>query len=181
MPSTSALNLLSIPNDRAAEPLEKAPHARRERRETESAYTYWEQIAARMGHAPTLMNLDVAELTTDEWAYRFIISLDAIIENSALLIYGRKFAQLLNLPAKPVPHVPMIQQLPKAFVPPFIKGCTKAATTLGAPVHMEGAVAREDDRVEIYRALFIAFEVKPASLTHLAFGAFNSTIRDRQP
>jgi hypothetical protein len=129
---------------------------------------------------PTLMTLDVSEMSTDEWAYRFILTTDPIVENWVPLIYGPKFAELLDLPANPFPDIPMIEQLAQRFVPLFIKGGSDAATNIGTQVRMEGAVEREDGRCELYRAVFIAFGVKPDSLTRLAFGAFSSCVRRRQ-
>jgi hypothetical protein len=102
-----------------------------------------------------------------------------VVENWVPLIYGPKFAELLNLPASPFPDVPMIEQLPQRFVPLFLKGGSGAATNVGTPVRIEG-VEREDGRCELYRAVFIAFGVKPGSLTRLAFGAFNRCVRRRQ-
>jgi hypothetical protein len=130
-------------------------------------------------HPPTLMTLDVTEMSTDEWAHRFIVAIDAVVENWVPLIYGPKFAELLDLPANPFPDLPLIDQLPQRFVPLFLKGGRDAASNVGTPVRIEG-VEREDRRCELYRAVFIAFGVKPGSLTRLAFGAFNSCVRRRQ-
>ena len=52
------------------------------------------------------------------------------------------------------------------------------------PGPREGAIAMNqmnwsDDRVEQYRAVFIPVGVKPNSLTHFAFGAFNSRVIER--
>ena len=45
---------------------------------------------------------------------------------------------------------------------------------------MEGEVARSDGKTELYRAAFIPVGVKENSLTHLAFGAFNSCVTDQR-
>jgi len=167
---------LSVP-DRVEASSETAPI--RERRELERAIAYWEQKVTRWGPRPKLMRLDSAEMSTEEWAYRFIIAVDSIVDNYALLFYGPKFAALLDLPAKPDHCIPMVEQLPARYVPLFTKGCCDA-TSLGVPVRIEGAVAREDGRRELYRAVFIASGVKPNGPMQLAFGAFNCRVRDRQ-
>ena len=173
MASTS----LSVADDNCGDAVERnALKVAHERRELERAIAYWERKVIRRGPASTLMSLDTAEMTNEEWAYRFIIAVDSIVENCVPLFYGSKFAALLDLPAKPDPRVPMVQQLPARFVPVFTKGC-REATALGAPVRLQGAVEREDGRREFYRAVFIAVGVRPDCLTHLAFGAFNCRVR----
>jgi len=126
MDTTSTLELSPTRDNRVEDLFRKVSPAKRERRETERLLVYWKQMAEQLGHAPTLMSLDLSEMGTDDWAYRFIISINAVVENSGLLIYGSKFARLLDLPATPDPHVPMIEQLPQRFAPLFVKGCGDA-------------------------------------------------------
>ena len=152
-----------------------------EHREIERAITYWKKKAKQSWQSPTLMTLDVAEMNTDDWAYRFILGIDSLVTNDVMLIYGRKLAKLLDLPAKPFLDIPIIEQLPQRFVPLFVRGCSHASAALGVPMRMKGAVTREDGRRELYRAVFIGFGIKPGSLTRLAFGAFNSCVRDCRP
>jgi hypothetical protein len=154
-----------------------APAEARERRDTDRAIGYWEQEARRLGHAPTLMTLDAAEITSDKWGYRFIVSVDPVVENCVLLFYGDKFAALLGLPTRPNHNIPMVHQLPKRFVPLFTRGCTDAISSRAA-VRMEGAIERKDGRRELYRAVFVGFRVKPDGLTHLTFGTFNYRVSD---
>jgi hypothetical protein len=70
----------------------------------------------------------------------------------------------------------MVQQLPTRFTSLFMQGCG-AAHAQRTPIRLEGEIALEDGRRECYRAAFIPVGVKPDSLTHLAFGAFNSCVQ----
>jgi hypothetical protein len=147
----------------------------RERRQSERAIAYWQYKADALGKIPTVAALDLAEINTPAWSHRFVIAIDPVVENSALLLYGSDFARLLDLPAKSIPHVPMTRQLPRRFTDVFKRACSDAHCHSG-PVRIEGEVSRDDGRRELYRASFIPVGVKQNSLTHLAFGAFNSCI-----
>lgn len=147
----------------------------RERRESERAIAYWQRKIAALGGQATVAALDLAEMQSPDWSHRFVIAVDPVPENSALLLYGAEFARLLDLPAKRAPHVPMVRQLPRCYSDVFRRGCGEADAHRMA-VRVEGEVAREDGRRELYRAAFIPIGVKENSLTHLAFGAFNSRI-----
>jgi hypothetical protein len=162
-----------VPDDqRLKHPPQIAPKLARERRELERAIASWDQDTTRLGHLPTLMTLNPAEMMSEKWAYRFIIALDSSPENWSFLFYGDQFSKLLDLPVKAVHSAPMIEQLPARFVPVFTKGCTDA-TSLGVPVRMQGAVERNDNRRELYRAAFISFRVSSNGLLPLVFGAFS--------
>jgi hypothetical protein len=104
-----------------------------------------------------------------------VIAVDPVVENSSLLLYGSSFAKLLELPPKGTPHVPMVRQLPRHLSRVFMQGCGDAHLNRQA-IRLEGEVAREDGKTELYRAAFIPVGVKENSLTHLAFGAFNSCV-----
>ena len=147
----------------------------RERRQSERAIAYWQGKVDEFGKRLTIAALDLAEIHTAPWSYRFVIAIDPVVENSALLLYGADFARLLDLPEKSIPHVPMTRQLPKRFAEVFKRACADAHRHPG-PVRAEGEVSREDGRRELYRASFIPIGVKQNSLTHLAFGAFNSRV-----
>ncbi len=149
----------------------------RERRESERAIAYWEHKVAELGKSPTVGALDLGEIHTESWSHRFVIAVDPVVENSALLMYGTDFARLLELPFKGTPHVPMVRQLPKRFSDVFKRGCGDAHMQK-SPVRIEGEIEREDGRRELYRAAFIPVGVKENSLTHLAFGAFNSRVSE---
>jgi len=160
-----------------------------ERREAELAITYWEQEAIRLGYPPTLTTFNNAEMSSEKWAYRFILSVDPIgsrkrasegrpiAENWLFLFCGDKLTALLNLPKSR--NNSLIQQLPARFLPVFTKGCYDAIS-LGVPVCMQGAVEGEDGRQELYRAVFIGLRVRPHGLMHLVFGAFNCRVKHSQ-
>jgi hypothetical protein len=174
-----AAAILPIRNDdqRLEAPSNSAPKSALERRESERVIADWEKETIRLGRQPTLMTLNAAEMTSEKWAYRFIVEVDPVVENCVLLFYGDKFAAVLDLPRKPIRSIPMVHQLPARFVPVFTKGCIDA-TSLGAPVRMQGAVERGDGRQELYRAVFIGFTVRPDGLSPLVFGALNYRVTD---
>ena len=151
----------------------------RERRESERAIAYWEKKIEKLGRSATVAALDLAEMNTADWSHRFVIAVDPVVENSSLLLYGTDFAKLLDLPPKGTPHVPMVRQLPRHLSRVFMQGCGDAHSQR-SPVRMEGEVPREDGKLELYRAAFIPIGVKENSLTHLAFGAFNSRVVEQQ-
>lgn len=156
------------------------PGTGRERRESERVIAYWEHVTAELGRCPTVAALDLAEFNSRAWSHRFVIAIDPAVENSALLMYGADFARLLELPTKSAPHLPMVGQLPPRFSEVFKRGCGEAHMQK-SPVRLDGEVDREDGRRELYRAAFIPVGVKENSLTHLAFGAFNSCIAGPLP
>lgn len=147
----------------------------RERRESERAIRYWEKKIQQLGKAATVAALDLGDINTPAWSHRFVIAVDPVVENSSLLLYGSDFAKLLDLPPKGTPHVPMVRQLPRHLSSVFMQGCGEAHNQRQA-IRVEGEVARPDGKTELYRAAFIPVGVKENSLTHLAFGAFNSCI-----
>ncbi len=147
----------------------------RNRREAERATAYWQKKLTESGGGLTVATLDFGSTDSADWSNRFLIALDPIIERSALVQYGPKFARLLRLPEQARPDLPMLRQLPRRYAAVFLRGCTRAQKEM-APVHLEGEVERYDGRVEQYRAVFIAVGVKRDSLTFFAFGAFNSRL-----
>jgi hypothetical protein len=156
-------------------PAEPVQLTGRERRESERAIAYWEKKVVQLGGNATVAALDLGEIQSPDWSHRFVIAVDPVVENSALLLYGHDFGRLLGLPERRVPHVPMVRQLPKRFSDLFMRGCTNAERER-IPVRLEGEVARADGKRELYRAAFIPVGVKEHSITHLAFGAFNSCL-----
>ncbi|HEX3953975.1 MAG TPA: hypothetical protein VHW90_10410 [Stellaceae bacterium] len=147
----------------------------RDRREAERILAYWEHKLAELGGELTLASLDLSRINTHDWSNRFLISVDQVIERSSLLMYGPRFAKLMQLPEQPRPDLPMMRQLPRRYIDVFMRGCDEAHKT-GAPVRLEGEVDRYDNRVEQYRAVFIPIGVKPNSLTCFAFGAFSNRL-----
>jgi hypothetical protein len=169
--STLDAPVVSLDSVREAEPVLTG----RERRESERAIAYWEKKIEALGVTATVAALDLGEINTADWSHRFVIAVDPVVENSSLLLYGTNFAKLLDLPSKGTPHVPMVRQLPQHLTDVFMRGCG-AAHNQREPIRIEGEIDREDGKRELYRAAFIPVGVKENSLTHLAFGAFNSRI-----
>jgi hypothetical protein len=149
--------------------------AGRDRREADRVIAYWEEKLNELGGEATVAALDLGRINSQEWAHRFLIAVDRVIERSSLLLYGCKFAQLVQLPQRPRPDRPMLRQLPARYGEVFLDGCAKAQEEM-APVRAEGEVERHDGRIELYRAGFIPVAVKPRALTWFAFGAVNSRV-----
>jgi hypothetical protein len=172
--------IVTLGSARETKPQSEAPDLTgKERRESERAIAYWAKKCESAGKSPTVAALDLGEINSEDWSHRFVIAVDPMVENSSLLLYGSKFAKLLDLPPKGTPHVPMVRQLPRHLSRIFMQGCGDAHNKL-EPIRIEGEVPREDGTMEQYRAAFIAVGVKENSLTHLAFGAFNSRIVDQR-
>ncbi len=147
----------------------------RDRREAERAVAYWDEKVDELGDKATIAALDLAAINHTDWSNRFVIAVDERVERSALLMYGSQFARLLGLPAKAQTSLPLERQLPRRLSDIFLRGCAEAPKQ-GAPVRLEGEIERDGQRVEQYRAVFIPVKIRPDSLTHFAFGAFNSRI-----
>ena len=147
----------------------------RDRREAERLIAYWEGKLKELGGVLTIAGIDLTGTDRREWSNRFLISIDPVVERSALVLYGPKFATLLGLPARPRTDLPMLRRLPRRYAELFLRGCTEAQQEM-APVRLEGEIERADGRIEQYRAIFIPVGVKPNSLTCFAFGAFNSRV-----
>lgn len=154
--------------------------AGRERREAERAIAYWEEKQRALGGNATVAALELGEIKSQEWSHRFLIAADPVIERSVLLMYGGRFAQLLDLPDRARVNLPIVRQLPLRYGDVFLRGCTELRQEK-APVRLQGEVARNDGRIEQYRAGFIPVGVKPQALTWLAFGAFNSRVVEPAP
>jgi hypothetical protein len=166
----------SDPSDVAwLEGWERSAPAGRARREAERLMLYWEKKLEELGGVVTISGLDLAMADSRDWSNRFLISVDPVVERSALMLYGPKFAQLLSLPERPRMDLPMMRQLPRRYVDMFLRGCAEAQQEM-APVRVEGELERADGRKEQYRAIFIPVGVKPNSLTCFAFGAFNNRL-----
>jgi hypothetical protein len=150
----------------------------RDRREAERLLAYWEAKSQEYGdEGVTVGALDLGKMSSKDWSNRFLIAIDPVIERSALVLYGPRFAQLLNLPEQPRVELPMMRQLPRRYTQVFLRGCSEAHSTMAA-VRLEGEVERYDNRVEQYRAVFVPVGVKPNALTCFAFGAFSNRVID---
>jgi hypothetical protein len=154
---------------------ESSKAAARERREAERVITDWEDETRRLSHVLALLTLNTSEMATEKWACRFIVALRPAIEDCTLLFYGAKFAALMELSEKPLPSVPMVEQLPARYVPVFTRGCIEA-TLWGTPVRLHGAVERDDGRKELYRAAFIRSSLDTYRQRLFALGAFNCRV-----
>lgn len=146
-----------------------------ELREGERALRQWELTAAKFGMPPPLKAFDLSLMLRDDWAHRFLISADTLVENHAFLIYGGKFARLLGLPQAPIPLVPMMPQLPERYRRVFAQGCAEAVAA-NEPVRLAGILDLADGGREAYRATFAPVGVRPPSLTQLVYGAFNRRV-----
>lgn len=163
----------------AGEPLDPThadAAAAQERRASERLITDWEEETRRLGHALALMTLDASAMTGPKWAYRFVIAVSPVVEESSFLFYGDGFASLLKLPVRRN-SLPTVALLPARYVPVFAKGCI-ASTLSAIPVRMQGAVEREDGKQELYRAAFIRLSLDASRHRQLALGAFNCRVAD---
>jgi hypothetical protein len=152
----------------------------RDRREAERVIRYWERRLGELGGVLTVAALDFDRIENREWANRFLIAVDPVIERSTLLLYGPRLAQLLRLPPKARTDLPLPRQLPRRYAEVFMRGCGRAREET-APVRLDGEVERYDGKIEQYRAVFIPIRVKPDSLTCFAFGAFNCRVVEPKP
>src|SRR6185437_5326349 len=107
-----------------------------------------------LGRALALMNLNVAEMTSERWANRFVVAISAVPEDCELLFYGAKFGALMQLPMRPDGSTLSVAQVPARYVPVFAKACVKAVL-VDAPVRVQGTVDRDDGGQELYRGAFI--------------------------
>src|SRR5216683_5022073 len=98
----------------------------RDRREAERLIAYWEGKLTELGGVVTFSGLDLAATDSRDWSNRFLISVDPVVERSALLLYGPKFAQLMGLRARPRTDLPMMRQLPRRYAELFLRGCAEA-------------------------------------------------------
>jgi hypothetical protein len=143
-----------------------------ERRDSERVIKDWERETRRLARALALMDLNVAEMTSEKWFNRFVIEISAAPEDCALLYYGAKFAALMELPVTLDHAAPLVRQLPARYVPVFTKACVQATLT-GAPVRAHGTLDREDGGKELYRSAFIPLRQQSTRQQRLVFGAFN--------
>ena len=84
-----------------------------ELRDAELAITFWHEKASEFGGLPPPTAFDFSRMINGAWSHRFVICGDAVAGEPAFLIYGSRFAQLLELPEKPISGVPITRQLPR--------------------------------------------------------------------
>src|SRR6266478_6420203 len=151
-------------------PHEDALKLERERRQAERAIAYWEQKAAEVRSRPTLTQLDPGEaIDVESWAHRFVIAPDQVAEVSTFLMCGSNAARLLELSDAPLKYALMFRRLPRRFFEIFTRGCSDAISA-GTLARLEGTIERDDDCLELYRAVFMPIGA------NLVFGAYNSLL-----
>ena len=136
--------------------------------------SFWHQKASEFGGLPPLTAFDFSQMISGAWSHRFVICVDAVAGEPAFLIYGSRFAQLLELPEKPISGVPINGQLPGRYLPIFTEGCSDAIAR-AAPVRLRGAVV-DYGQIELYRAAFMPLAMQPNSSMRVVFGTFNRRI-----
>jgi len=145
-----------------------------ELRDTERAISLWRQKASEFGGVPLPTAFDFSAVIGGAWNYRFVICTDAAVAELTFLIYGSRFAQLLELPAEPISGIPIARQLPGRYLPLFTEG-SREAIAQAAPVRLSGAVVHYG-QIELYRAAFMPLAMRQDSFMRLVFGSFNRRI-----
>jgi hypothetical protein len=141
------------------------------RRDCDRLIDFWRANLVGRG-APAL---DLTAIDTDEWSHRFLITIDPKLEGSALLAYGEELARLLEIPAEHRAHVPMRRLVPPRYESIFLRGCA-GVQRRNAPVRIEGVLARDGDRCELFRASFIPIDNRAEKKVGLAVGTLNSRL-----
>ena len=145
-----------------------------ELRDTEQAISLWRRKASEFGGLPPTEAFDFSRMIIGAWSQRFVICTDADVGELVFLIYGSRFAQLLELPEEPIGGIPITPQLPGRYLPLFREGC-RDAIAYAAPVRLSGAVV-DYGQVELYRAAFMPLAMLQNSSMHLVLGTFNRRI-----
>ena len=145
-----------------------------ELRDTELAISLWCRKASEFGGLPPPTAFDFSWMIGGAWSHRFLICADTVDGELAFLMYGSRFAQLLELPAEPVAGLPIAQQLPRRYLRLFTEGCHDA-TAQKAPVRLSGAVV-DYGQIELYRAAFMPLAMRANALMQLILGSFNYRI-----
>jgi hypothetical protein len=141
-----------------------------ERRDIQRTINFWQRNVSDDDAPPLLANFDFSVMK-GSWDHRFLICSDLNVENAALVMYGAKFAQLLNLPEKVETIVPMLQQIPERYHSIFRDGCSRAMTG-AVPARFSGAF-NYDFQVELYRGVFLPIRMHPNWSKRLILGSFN--------
>ena len=157
--------------DHAPDAGKPEPRLAGELRDTELAISFWRRKASEFGGPPPLTAFDFSRKICGAWSYRFGICSDVVVGELSFLIYGSRFARLLELPEQPISGVPITRQLPGRYLPLFTGGC-RDAIAQAAPVRLNGAVV-DYGQIELYRAAFMPLAMQPNSSMQLVFGTFN--------
>jgi len=132
---------------------------------------FWRRKASEFGGLPPPTAFDLSRMVGGAWSHRFVIRADAATDELSLLIYGSKFAELLELPEEPLSGAPISRQLPGRYLSLFTRGC-RAAISRAAPVRLSGVVV-DYNQIELYRAAFMPLAKGENSPMQLVFGTFN--------
>jgi hypothetical protein len=141
-----------------------------ERRDIQRTINVWQRNVSEDNAPPLLSTFDFSSMQGN-WGHRFLICSDQHVENAAFVMYGKNFAQLLNLPEKVTAIVPLLQQIPERYRPVFADGCSKAMSE-PVPARFSGAFS-PDFTAELYRAVFLPIRLHPNWSKWLIFGSFN--------
>ena len=98
--------------DRAAGVGRPEPGLVGELRDTEHAIAFWRRKASEFGGLPPTEAFDFSRMFVGGWGHRFVICTDAVVGELVFLIYGLRFARLLELPEAPISGIPITGQLP---------------------------------------------------------------------
>jgi hypothetical protein len=164
----------SAARDRATAASRAEPGLVGELRDTELAISLWRQKASEFDGVPPPTAFDFSSMIGGAWNHRFVICTDAGVGELTFLLYGSRFAQLLELPAEPTSGIPIARQLPSRYLRLFTEG-SRAAITQAAPVRLSGAIV-DYGQIELYRAAFMPLLMREHSLMRLVFGSFNRRI-----
>jgi len=164
----------SADRDRVTDAGRPDPELVGELRDTELAISLWRQKESEFGGVPPPTAFDFSAVIGGAWNYRFVICTDAAVAELTFLIYGSRFAQLLELPAEPISGIPIARQLPGRYLPLFTEG-SREAIAQAAPVRLSGAVV-DYGQIELYRAAFMPLAMRQDSFMRLVFGSFNRRI-----
>jgi hypothetical protein len=145
-----------------------------ELRDTELAISLWRLKASESGGLPPPAAFDFSQMILGAWSHRFVICADVSAGELTFLIYGSRFAQLLELAEEPANGIPITRQLPGRYLPLFTEGCREAIAHT-APVRLSGAVV-DFGQIELYRAAFMPLAKRRNSSIQLVFGTFNRRI-----
>jgi hypothetical protein len=145
-----------------------------ELRDTELAIALWRRKAAEFGGLPPATAFDFSCMIGGAWSHRFVICADAADGELTFLMYGSRFAQLLDLPPEPVAGLPIARQLPRRYLRLLTEGCHDA-TAQKTSVRLSGAVV-DYGQIELYRAAFMPLAMRQNSQMQLVFGSFNYRI-----
>jgi hypothetical protein len=142
-------------------------------RDSDRVLAYWLQKTRPAG-ADGSPFLDLAAIETEEWRYRFVMTIDEA-EDPVLLLWGTGVADLFGIPPGQRAHVPLSRGIPEHYSSVFVQGCAAIRDSL-APIRVEAQVSRADARHELVRASFVPITVGGARATRLAFGTINRKI-----